>query len=312
MATASPPGQGIKNGMKILVIGRNGVGKSSLINKILGAPRAKVGSSVQPTEHKVVEEIHHTVGENNDIPVTVYDTLGFGDAKIKDRSIIEKAISKMKDADIVLICHRLYARFEDTTEKMLKEMIRALGNDLMQHTIIVFTNGDQYLTEWDESSGITAKEQMEEQEKAIKQKMNEIARDIRSIVTSSKKETLPTNEDGSKNWVKDFWELCGQRCTPEAVEFVAWYKRHINTVYLAGGGTAGAVLAGAAGGAALGGIIGSPIVPGIGTVAGATVGTVVGGGAGLIVGGVGGTGLTAAGLKVAEKIEKKKENKENN
>ncbi|XP_011409332.1 PREDICTED: uncharacterized protein LOC105316212 [Amphimedon queenslandica] len=253
MATASPPGQGIKNGMKILVIGRNGVGKSSLINKILGAPRAKVGSSVQPTEHKVVEEIHHTVGENNDIPVTVYDTLGFGDAKIKDRSIIEKAISKMKDADIVLICHRLYARFEDTTEKMLKEMIRALGNDLMQHTIIVFTNGDQYLTEWDESSGITAKEQMEEQE-----------------------------------------------------------KRHINTVYLAGGGTAGAVLAGAAGGAALGGIIGSPIVPGIGTVAGATVGTVVGGGAGLIVGGVGGTGLTAAGLKVAEKIEKKKENKENN
>ena len=322
MATPSQPGQGIKKGMKILVVGHNGIGKSSFINKILGAPKAKVGNSVQPTEHKVVDEIHQTVGENNDISITVYDTRGFGDAKIKGRSIIESAILKMKTAEIVLICHKLYERFDESSQKLLQEMVRALGNNLMQYTIIVFTKGDHYLTEFDASNDtMTAKEHMEKQERAIKQKMKsylidnkiseEIVKNIPSIVTSSKMDTLPTNKDGSKDWVKDFWALCETRCTPEAVEFVSLYRRHLN--YLAGGGIAGGILVGAVGGAVAGGVIGSPIVPGIGTVFGAAVGGVVGGGVGAIVGGGGGTGLTAAGLKISEKIEeiKDQENKNN-
>uniref|UniRef100_A0A1X7VP87 AIG1-type G domain-containing protein n=1 Tax=Amphimedon queenslandica TaxID=400682 RepID=A0A1X7VP87_AMPQE len=312
MATGIQPDKGIKNGMKILVIGHNGVGKSSFINKILGANRATVGGSVTPTEHEMVHEIHHTVGENKE--VTVYDTLGFGDTKTKDRSIIEKAISKMKSADIVLICHRLYARFDKNCQMILKEMVRALGDSLMQHTIIVFTCGDQYAIEWDgENTGMSAKQHMERQENAVKEQMKmylienkisaEVVRDIPSIVTSSKKESLLKSKI---EWTTDFWELCEKRCTPQAVPFANWYKRNSGLVAVAGGGTAGAIIVGAAGGAVAGGVLGSPIVPGIGTVAGALVGGIGGAIAGAIVGGAGGAGVTTAGLKASEKIEDKK------
>uniref|UniRef100_A0A1X7T1H4 AIG1-type G domain-containing protein n=1 Tax=Amphimedon queenslandica TaxID=400682 RepID=A0A1X7T1H4_AMPQE len=220
----------------------------------------------------------------------------------------------MKSADIVLICHRLYARFDKNCQMMLKEMVRALGDNLMQHTIIVFTCGDQYLIEWDgENTSMSAKQHMKRQENAVKAEMKtylienkisaEVVRDIPSIVTSSKKKTLPTSEIG---WNTDFWALCGQRCTPQAVAFATWYKRNSGLVAVAGGGTAGAIIVGATSGAVAGGVLGSPIVPGIGTVAGALVGGFGGAVAGAIVGGVGGAGVTTAGLKASEKIEDKK------
>ena len=222
----------VKSGAKILVIGHNKIGKSRLINKFIGEDKAKVCDSVQPTKHKLIEEIVFTI---DNITMTIYDTRGFGDRGTEDRSIVEAAITKMKEADVILICHKLYGSTDARVNRTDIELVRGLGNDLMKHAIFVFTFGDEYLIRCDESTDNSeaVKAHMETQEHKLKRHLKqilqgkgikkEIVNDIPSIITSGKKVKLPTSE----NWVDELWGLCETRCKPEAVPFTSMWRRHL-------------------------------------------------------------------------------------
>ena len=262
----------VKSGAKILVIGHNKIGKSLLINKFIGEDKARVGDSVQPTNHDLIEEIEFTIDNKT---MTIYDTRGFGDAKTADRSIVEAVITKMKEADVILICHKLYGSTDARVNGTDTELVRGLGNDLMKHAIFVFTFGDEYLIHCDESidNSEAVKAHMETQEHKLKRHLKqilqgkgikkEIVNDIPSIITSGKKIKLPTSE----NWVDELWGLCETRCKSD----------------LAIGGLTKRGLTCIAMGATSGAIAGS-IIPGIGNVAGAVVGSMVGGALGAMGG----------------------------
>ena len=263
----------VKSGAKILVIGHNRIGKSCLINKFIGQDKATVGDSVQPTDHDLIKEIELTIGNKT---MTIYDTQGFGDAGTEDRSIVEEAIAKMKQADVILICHKLYGSVDNNSKTLLDELVRGLGNDLMEHAIFVFTFGDEYLIrcEAPNDNPEAIKAHMETQESEVKKLLKkillgngikkEIVNDIPSIITSGKKVKLPTSE----NWVDELWGLCEKRCKSDLA---------------IGGLTKRGIFIRAARGAAVGAVAGS-IIPGIGNVAGAAIGTIVGGALGAMGG----------------------------
>ena len=256
----------VKSGAKILVIGHNRIGKSCLINKFIGQDKATVGDSVEPTDHDLIKEIELTIGNKT---MTIYDTRGFGDAGTEDRSIVEEAIAKMKQADVILICHKLYGSVDNNSKTLLDELVRGLGNDLMEHAIFVFTFGDEYLIRCEEpfDNPEAVKAHMETQESEVKKLLKqillgngikkEIVNDIPSIITSGKKVKLPTSE----NWVDELWGLCEKRCKSDLA---------------IGGLTKRGIFIRVARGAAVGAAAGS-IIPGIGNVAGAAIGTIVGG-----------------------------------
>ena len=265
----------VKSGAKILVIGHNKIGKSRLINKLIGQDKARVGDSVQPTNHDLIEEIEFTI---DNVTMTIYDTRGFGDTGTKDRSIIEAAIAKMKQADVILICHKLYGSVDNNSKTLLDELVRGLGNgqgnDLMEHAIFVFTFGDEYLIRCEEPNDKpeAIKAHMETQETEVKKLLKqilqgsgikeEIVNDIPSIITSGKKVKLPTSE----NWVDELWGLCEKRCKKEAVKFVGWWRRNVIAI---GTATVGSAVVGAMAGLKGGGVVGA--------VGGAVVGAIVGG-----------------------------------
>ena len=265
----------VKSGAKTLVIGHNKIGKSRLINKFIGQERAKVGDSVQPTNHDLIEEIEFTI---DNVTMTIYDTRGFGDTGTKDRSIVEAAIAKMKQADVILICHKLYGSVDNNSKTLLDELVRGLGNglgnDLMEHAIFVFTFGDEYLIRCEEPNDKpeAIKAHMETQETEVKKLLKqilqgsgikeEIVNDIPSIITSGKKIKLPTSE----NWVDELWGLCEKRCKKEAVKFVGWWRRNFIAI---GTATVGSAVVGAMAGLKGGGVVGA--------VGGAVVGAIVGG-----------------------------------
>ena len=263
----------VKSGAKILVIGHNRIGKSCLINKFIGQDKATVGDSVEPTDHDLIKEIELTIGNKT---MTIYDTRGFGDAGTEDRSIVEEAIAKMKQADVILICHKLYGSVNNNSKTLLAELVRGLGNDLMEHAIFVFTFGDEYLIRCEEpfDNPEAVKAHMETQESEVKKLLKqillgngikkEIVNDIPSIITSGKKVKLPTSE----NWVDELWGLCEKRCKSDLA---------------IGGLTKRGIFIRVARGAAVGAAAGS-IIPGIGNVAGAAIGTIVGGALGAMDG----------------------------
>ena len=260
---------------KILVVGHTRIGKSSFINKIVGQEVTKVQGGVLPCEHELIVPIKCTV---YGVPVMIYDSRGFSDPKLKDKKIIDTAISTLKTADVILICHKLYGALDVPANQMLKDLAKNLGNNLMKHTIFVFTRGDEYKVNCDDEED--KKQQMEKQENHFKEELRKvlyhcnieksIVDGIPSIITCGKDNSLPTSD----NWVEDFWFLCEERCTPEAVEFVNWIRRNK------------AAIAVGAGGATVGALVGTAVIPI--PVVGTAVGIVVGGVVGTAVGVVGG------------------------
>ena len=295
-----------KINMKILVVGHTRIGKSSFINKIVGRKVTTVQDGVLPCEHDghLIVPIECEV---HGVPVMIYDSRGFSDPSIKDRNIIDTAISTTKTADVVLICHKLYGALDKSAIEMLKDLAKILGNELMKHTIFVFTHGDDYKTNCNDDED--KKEHMEKQENHFKEELkknlrscnieNDIIDGIPSIITCGKCDSLPTSD----NWVEDFWFLCEERCTPEAVEFVGWVRRNMTVVAAGTAGTIGGMAGGLAVGAVGGALVGTGVIPipVVGTVAGAVAGAI--GGAvvgGAIVGG-GGAAAIGGGAKLVKK-----------
>ena len=197
---------------KFLVVGHTRIGKSSFINKIVGQKVAQVKYGVFPFEHDLIVPIECEV---HGVPVIIYDSRGFSDPALNDRDIIRTAISTMKTADVILICHKLYGTLDVPAKQMLCDLANNLGAELMKHAIFVFTCGDEYKIKCRDND---KKEHMEKQENHFKEELRKILNScnikkdivdgIPSIITSGECNSLPTSD----NWVEDFWSLCEKRC----------------------------------------------------------------------------------------------------
>uniref|UniRef100_A0A1X7UF99 AIG1-type G domain-containing protein n=1 Tax=Amphimedon queenslandica TaxID=400682 RepID=A0A1X7UF99_AMPQE len=277
-----------KIGARILVVGYNGSGKSSLINKLAGNNNlAIVGDDTKPTQHESLvmkfdheldpAEIHHT------IPVVLFDTQGFGDTTNSDREIADAIVANVKKIDAVLICHKLYQRVDHSITAELEELTRILGNELAKHAIIVFTHGDEYAikckpknlpkNEIAEKMMDRAQEIKEEITKNLKSEgqpiKKEIADNIPYCITSAEEDELPTGM-----WIDKLWETCEKQCKPEAAIFITYVRKHVVKDTLIGGSVGGA--GGAVAGATVGALIGTGAIPVVGTALGAAIGVAFG------------------------------------
>lgn len=88
-----------REGLKIVIVGKPNVGKSSLLNSLLEEERAIV-SEIPGTTRDFIEEVISIKG----IPVRLMDTAGLrGEGDFIESRGIEKARNKIEDADIVLV-----------------------------------------------------------------------------------------------------------------------------------------------------------------------------------------------------------------
>jgi len=104
----------IKEGIKLAIVGRPNVGKSSLFNALVGYERAIV-SEIQGTTGDFIEESLKI----KDIPVILLDTAGLRDTEDKIEKIgIEKAQEKINEADIILFVIDASSGFTEEDKKI--------------------------------------------------------------------------------------------------------------------------------------------------------------------------------------------------
>ncbi len=121
-------GMQIKNGCRVVILGRPNVGKSSLMNALLNFDRAIV-TDIQGTTRDTLEETY----VYNGVKFVLTDTAGVRDSKdIVEKIGIEKAKNSIKSADLVLLVL-------DGSEKLTKDDVEII--DLVKNKkVLVIVN----------------------------------------------------------------------------------------------------------------------------------------------------------------------------
>jgi tRNA modification GTPase len=120
-------GRLIRDGLRVALVGRPNVGKSSLFNALLGSERAIVTEIAGTTRDQIHERF--TIG---DIPVSLIDTAGLRETVDTVESIgVERSRRAMADADLVLV---MVDASESLTEED-REIIASVSE--LGHLVIV-------------------------------------------------------------------------------------------------------------------------------------------------------------------------------
>lgn len=99
VAATYKAGRLIRDGLRVAIIGRPNVGKSSLFNALLGDDRAIVTDIAGTTRDQIHERF--TIG---DVPISLIDTAGLRETTDTVESIgVERSRRTMADADLVLV-----------------------------------------------------------------------------------------------------------------------------------------------------------------------------------------------------------------
>lgn len=90
-------GRVLRDGLRVAIVGRPNVGKSSLMNALLGSERAIVTAAAGTTRDVIDEKV-----SMNGVPVRLIDTAGIRDAENEAERIgIDRARTAIKGADVV-------------------------------------------------------------------------------------------------------------------------------------------------------------------------------------------------------------------
>lgn len=131
MADTFRAGKLLREGLKVALIGRPNVGKSSLFNSLLGQERAIVTDIAGTTRDQLLEKI-----VINNIPISLIDTAGLRETTDTVEIIgVERSRRIMADADLVVL-------LLDGSQKLTSEDMELLNQIRDYPALIVFNKSD--------------------------------------------------------------------------------------------------------------------------------------------------------------------------
>ena len=124
-------GKILRDGLKTVIVGKPNVGKSSLLNSILGENRAIV-TDIAGTTRDVIEEFVNIKG----IPLKIVDTAGVGETKdVVEKIGVEKSRESFSTADLVIMVL-------DASRKLSEEDMEILESIKNKKTIVLLNKVD--------------------------------------------------------------------------------------------------------------------------------------------------------------------------
>jgi tRNA modification GTPase len=119
LAATFKAGHLIRDGLRVAIVGRPNVGKSSLFNALLGNDRAIVTEIAGTTRDQLHERF--TI---RDIPISLIDTAGLRDTSDTVESIgVERAKAIMADADLVIVMLDASELITDEDHEILSSVV---------------------------------------------------------------------------------------------------------------------------------------------------------------------------------------------
>ena len=132
-------GKKYKKDFTILITGKSGVGKSSLVNALVGKPVAKEGRSKGVCS--TTETAQYTCKPVPDVEVRVWDSPGLEDDRENDDLYLADITKKLTgEMDLVIFCLKMDdTRLLTGDKKSMTKLTETFGKDLWKHTVIALT-----------------------------------------------------------------------------------------------------------------------------------------------------------------------------
>lgn len=204
--------------LRILIFGKTGTGKSSLINTLFSEEVAKEGHSIR-SETVAVECYTKTISVVvNDVRVTLWDTPGLKDPNTDCKRTIREIEEKcLTDVDLFVYCTRFdQSRLGQDDVDCIRNITRAFGGAIWKRALFALTFANK--TSVPPSSQATLEEFFKSRESQWRDALLGIVKDnvkpdempigkiesIPVIPTGYRDQRLP----GDKPWFTDFWVAC--------------------------------------------------------------------------------------------------------
>lgn len=153
----------VKDGIKVAIIGNPNVGKSSLLNVLIGEEKAIVTTKAGTTRDVVEGKILI-----NGIIFNLYDTAGIRNTKdIVEKKGVIKSKEKLKEADLIILVL-------DSSKKLSKEDIKLIEETRNKKRIIVYNKRDKVQKTKEADKGIYLSTKTKEGINDLKDKMSNI------------------------------------------------------------------------------------------------------------------------------------------
>ena len=122
--------------LRLLVTGKTGEGKSTLINGILGGKVAVEGASSTRCTTKIIEY----KAQIEDVPITVFDSPGLQDRTGNEDEYIADMKKKCQILSLVLYCTKMgNHRLKDEDQNAVEKLTEAFGHKFWKYAVIVLT-----------------------------------------------------------------------------------------------------------------------------------------------------------------------------
>ena len=215
--------------LSILFAGKTGVGKSSLINGVLGKRITEEGSgansctSLSSLQNHFEEYVQY---EDKQIKIIVWDSPGLLDGLDKDIEYLRQLKIVLSRVDLVVYCISMRERFEESAKKALAAFIQ-MKPDVLRNTVIALTQSNDitYPEEYDNE-----KDDVIHFTKVFQEYKDNIEASLRKCnISEDTIEALPIVPTGyhrvtrsipnpwrlhahCRHWLQPFWLMCFMRC----------------------------------------------------------------------------------------------------
>ena len=226
-----------QNHFSILVTGKTGVGKSRLVNALVGKPVAQEGRlrtacTDTVTAHRVV-----IYG----VEVVVWDSPGLQDGSCNERFYLADMKQKLdRGFDVMIYCLSMTeTRFQDADKNAIRIMTECFGKDLWKKAVVALNFANRISDPDEEDELAYFMNEKYSWNKAIDDFLRELGIDCKVLdalpvvpTGTYKKLRLPTCE----NWLSELWMSCYSVMSDSSG--LTWYRINQDRVKFPGASTA--------------------------------------------------------------------------
>ena len=201
-----------QNRLSILITGKTGVGKSRLVNALVGEPVAKESRSTSACTNTLTS--YKT--EISDVEVVVWDSPGLQDVTCNERLYLQDMESKLSQGiDVMIYCISMTdSRFYDADKHAIRTLTEVFGSKLWENGVVALTFANLKSKDPDEESDLDYflsekyfwEKEIDEFLAKLKVLTNlQVRQQIPIVPTGNYKQLcLP----GCENWLSELWIKC--------------------------------------------------------------------------------------------------------